>query len=89
MQNWGENAPVLTFLHPLQSMFASFTKHVCKPKHHHLKIVNMAFTMRKHGIYDTQTWYLRCANMPLMKHDDGFFAKIIHYKYTTFIFYNE
>ena len=52
MQNWGENAPVSTFLHPLQSMFASFTKHVCKPKHHHLKIVNMAFTMRKHGNYD-------------------------------------
>ena len=89
MQNWGENAPVLTFLHPLQSMFASFTKHVCKPKHHHLKIINMPFTKRKHATYDMQTWQLRCANMPLTKHDDGFFAKIIHYKYTTFIFYNE
>ena len=28
-------------------------------------------------------------NMAITKHDDGFFAKIIHYKYTTFIFYNE
>ena len=27
--------------------------------------------------------------MAITKHDDGFFAKIIHYKYTTFIFYNE
>ena len=89
MQNWGENASVLTFFHPLQSMFAYFTKHVCKPKHHHLKIVNMPFTKRKHATYDMQTWQLRCANMPLTKHDDGFFAKIIHYKYTTFIFYNE
>ena len=68
MQNRGENVPVLTFLHPLRSMFASFTKHVCKPKHHLLKIVNMPFTKRKHGNYDAQTWYLRCANMPLMKH---------------------
>ena len=68
MQNWGENAPVLTFLHPLQSMFASFTKHVCKPKHQHLKIVNMPFTKRKHGSYDTQTWLLRYANMAVTKH---------------------
>ena len=28
---------------------ASFTKHVCKPKHHHLKIVSMPFTKRKQG----------------------------------------
>ena len=68
MQNRGENAPVLTFLHPLRSMFASFTKHVCKPKHHHLKIVNMPFTKRKHGSYDTQTWLLRYANMAVTKH---------------------
>ena len=68
MQNRGENAPVSTFLHPLRSMFASFTKHVCKPKHHLLKIVNMPFTKRKHGIYDAQTWHLRYTNMPLMKH---------------------
>ena len=63
MQNWGENDPVLTFLHPLQSMFASLTKHVCKPKHHHLKIVNMPFMKPKHSTYDAQTWNLRSANM--------------------------
>lgn len=74
MQNRGENAPVLTFLHPLRSMFASFTKHVCKPKHHHLKIVNTPFTKRKHGSYDTQTWLLRYANMAVTKHG-------IHYPY--------
>ena len=33
------------FLHP-------FAKHVCKPKHHHLKIVNMPFMKNKHGTYD-------------------------------------
>ena len=54
MQNWGENTSFLTFLHPLQSMLAYFTKHVCKPKHHHLKIVNMAFTMRKHATYEAR-----------------------------------
>ena len=32
------------------NLFASFTKHVCKPKHHHLKIVNTAFAKHKHGI---------------------------------------
>ena len=74
MQNPGENAPVLTFLQPLQSMFAAKTS---------------SLEDCKHAIYEAQTWYLRYANMPLTKHDDGFFAKIIHYKYTTFIFYNE
>ena len=59
MQNRGENVPVLTFLHPSQSMFASFTKHVCKPKHHHLKIVNTPFMKRKHGTYEAQTCHLR------------------------------
>ena len=34
------------------NIFASFTKHVCKPKHHHLKIVNMPFMKNKHGTYD-------------------------------------
>ena len=32
------------------SSFAFFTKQFCKPKHHHLRIVNMAFTNRNHGI---------------------------------------
>ena len=43
----------LIFLHPLQNIFAFFTKHFCKPKHHHLRIVTMAFAMRNHGIYET------------------------------------
>ena len=89
MQNWDKNAPVLTFLHPLQSMFASFTKHVCILYEACLQAKTPLLEDCKHAIYEAQTWYLRCANMPLMKHDDGFFAKIIHYKYTTFIFYNE
>ena len=32
------------------SIFAFFTEHFCKPKHHHLRIVNMAFANRNHGI---------------------------------------
>ena len=50
MQNWGENAPVSAFLHSSQSIFAFFTKHFCKPKHHHLRIVTMAFAKRNHSI---------------------------------------
>ena len=79
------------FLHPLQSMFASFTKHVCKPKHHHLKIVNTPFTKRKHGCYDTQTWLLRYANMAVTKHGVTLtdftlhfsltFTKLLYYKF--------
>ena len=38
------------FLLPSQNIFASFTKHFCKLKHYHLRIVNMAFAMRNHGI---------------------------------------
>ena len=78
-------------LHSLRSIFASFTKHVCKPKHHHLKIVNTPFTKRKHGNYDAQTWYLRCANMPLTKHGMTLtdftlhfsltFTKLLYYKF--------
>jgi len=45
MQNLDKNAPVLTFFHSLQSMFA-------KSKHHHLNIVNMAFMKHKHGIHE-------------------------------------
>ena len=41
------------FLHSSQSIFAFFTKHFCKPKHHHLRIVNMAFANRKHGIRES------------------------------------
>lgn len=71
MQNRGENSPVSTFLHPLQSMFASFTKHVCKPKHHHLKIVNMAFTIRKHATYEA--WHItRICLRYCMKEADAF-----------------
>ena len=72
MQNWGENAPVLTFLHPLQSIFASFTKHVCKPKHHHLKIVNMPFTKRKHGSYEAWHHYPYLFMRYCMKEADAF-----------------
>ena len=52
MQNWGENAPVSAFLHSAQSIFTFFTKHFCKLKHHHLRIVNMAFAKRNQGIYE-------------------------------------
>ena len=34
------------------NIFAFFTKHFCKPKHYHLRIVNMAFAKRNHGICD-------------------------------------
>ena len=37
---------------PRFNIFASITKHVCKPKHHILKIVNMPFMKNKHGTYD-------------------------------------
>ena len=50
---------------PRFNMFASLTKHVCKPKLHHLKIVNMPFMKPKHSTYDAQTWNLRCANIVL------------------------
>ena len=53
MQNWGENAPVSAFLLSSQSIFASFTKQFCQPKHHHLRIVNMAFENPKHGIRES------------------------------------
>ena len=53
MQNWGENAPVSAFLLSSQSIFASFTKQFCQPKHHHLRIVNMAFANRNHGICES------------------------------------
>ena len=43
------------FLYSSQSIFASFTKHFCKPKHHHLRIVTMAFANRNHGICEAQT----------------------------------
>ena len=43
------------------NIFESFTKHVCKPKRHQLKIVDTALTMREHGIYETQTRQLRSA----------------------------
>ena len=34
------------------SSFAFFTKHFCKLKHYHLRIVTMAFAKRNHGICD-------------------------------------
>ena len=41
-------------------------KHVCKPKYHHLKIVNMPFPKRKHGTYEAQTRHLRRVNTALI-----------------------
>ena len=44
-------------------------KHVCKPKYHHLKIVNMPFPKRKHGTYEAQTRQLRRVNTALTMSD--------------------
>ena len=51
------------------NIFESFTKHVCKSKRHHLKIVDTALTMRKHDIYETQIRHLRNANTAITKRD--------------------
>ena len=34
------------------NIFESYTKHVCKPKHHHLKIANIPFMKHNHGTYE-------------------------------------
>ena len=94
MQNRGKNAPVLTFLNSSQSMFWNSTKHVCKPKHHHLKIEDMAFTRHKHGTYGARTRHLRSANTALAMRDVNnmtltdftlhfslTFTKLLYYKF--------
>ena len=53
------------------NIFESFTKHICKPKRHYLKIVDTPLTKRKHGSYETQTRHLRNANTVLMMRKHG------------------
>ena len=55
------------------NIFESFTKHICKPKRHYLKIVDTPLTKRKHGSYETQTRHLRNANTVLMMRKHGIY----------------
>ena len=55
------------------NIFESFTKHICKPKRHYLKIVDTPLTKRKHGTYETQARYLRCANTAITKRKHGIY----------------